>query len=32
MAGHQAVPVENAGNQVIIGDKGQLPHSSDDVG
>ena len=32
MAGHQAVPVENAGNQVIIGDKDQLAHSSDDVG
>ena len=32
MAGHQAVAVENAGDQIIAGDEHQLPDGRDDVG
>lgn len=32
VAGHQAIPVEDAGNQVIIGDENQLPDGGQDVG
>ncbi|WP_292464942.1 hypothetical protein [Mesorhizobium sp.] len=32
MPSHQAVPVENAGDQVIAGDQHQLPDGCDDVG
>ena len=32
VAGHQSIPVEDAGNQVIIGDENQLADGGDDVG
>ena len=31
IAGGQPVPVENAGDQIIVGDKDQLPDGGDDV-
>lgn len=31
-AGHQPVPVEDAGDQIIIGDEHQLPNRRDDIG
>src|SRR3954464_69828 len=31
VAGHQAVSIEDAGNQIIIGDEHQLPYGCDDV-
>src|ERR1700737_68 len=32
VAGHQAVPVEDAGDQIIIGDENQLADGGEDVG
>src|ERR1700724_4442174 len=32
VAGHQAVPVEDAGNQIIIGDENQLADGGEHVG
>src|SRR5260221_12415655 len=32
VAGHQAVPVEDAGNQIIIGDENKLGVGGEDVG
>src|SRR5258708_77321 len=32
VASHQAVPVEDAGNQIIIGDENQLADGGEDVG
>ena len=32
MPGHQAVAVENAGNQIVADDQYQFPHGGDDVG
>ena len=32
VAGHQAIPVEDAGNQIIIGDENQLADGGEDVG
>ena len=31
-AGHQTVPIEDAGNQIIIGDENQLADGGEDVG
>ena len=31
MAGHQNVSIEDAGNQIIIGDEHQLPDGRDDI-
>jgi hypothetical protein len=32
VAGHQTVSIEDAGNQIIIGDEHQLPDGRDDIG
>ena len=32
VAGDQAIPVEDAGNQIIIGDENQLADGGEDVG
>ena len=32
VAGHETIPIEDAGNQIIIGDQHQFPDSRDDIG
>ena len=32
VAGHQTIPVEDAGDQIIIGDENELPDGSEDIG
>lgn len=32
VAGHQTVPVEDAGDQIVIGDSDELSHGGEDIG